>query len=556
MNDAQPSAELRDFPLVPERPSLFGPLLLGLVTGLLVVNLLGGSGATGLVVPLGGLAAALLTSTLVSALGQRQSPDRLRITADRVSLLRAERVLRSVKLALLTEVQEVETADGGRILLIGDDRRIIGLGSFQLEREREYPKITEQIVEAMQRLDPSGERARAAVTAGRLRARLAQQPVRGTIYLGVGLFLLSLLAMRAADSALAGRPFALEALAGIAPELVRQGETWRLFSHAFVPADLMQALLATISIFWLGTWLERLLGWERVLLGFLAGVVAAGASLVLADWPVPFLGADGGVFGLLGMVLAVRFVSGSRLPRWFRPGLMFWIISVFVALQLPIFQRSLSVPNGGNPVPLTPELTEAGQLAPDLMLLPWLPHFAALLAGLVVGALLVAGSELPASDGERRRWWPFAWVACLALAIGLAGAVSHPFRGHAEDAALIADGLASLPPNAYAAEIQNGYAYDLLVPGQLAPTAEAVVVGAYLAEAAAASSERRSWHVLDTLAVARYRQKRPDDARDVLLEARRAAETDDLDEANRRAVLDRIDRRLKEFEAGGPLSRE
>lgn len=547
MTGPQADLELRDFPLAAERPSLFAPLMLGLPTGFLVSQLLRGAGFEGVLPLLGGLLTALVTATLVSAQALRQVPDRLRITREQVALLRGGRLVRGVKLASLSEVHEVETPDGGKVLLIGDDRTIIGLGSFQLERERDYADVTAQIVEAMQRLDPSGERARAAVDAGRLRERLAQQPVRGTVYLGVALLGLSLLALRAADSVLAGRPFALETLGSLVPALISQGEGWRLFSHPFVPNSPFHAVLAALSVFWLGAWLERLLGWERVLLGFVTGVVAAGAVLVTVKWPVPFTGADGGVFGLLGMVLAVRLVSRRRLPRWFRPGALFWVITLFSALQLPVFQRSLGMPASGGVVPAELVVAWAG-------LAPWLPHLAALLAGLAVGGLLVAGTDLPATAADRQAWRPFAWVACVALAVGVAGGIWHPFRNHPDDAAIIAEGLVSMVQTPYAAEILNGYSYEMVAPESAPP--EAVELGAALAETAVGASGRRAWHILDTLAVARFRQNRADDARTLLVEAQKAAERDKLTADQRRLVLDRIDRRLAEIDKGGPLSRE
>jgi rhomboid protease GluP len=87
--------------------------------------------------------------------------------------------------------------------------------------------------------------------------------------------------------------------------LVATGQVWRLLSHAFLHADKVHLLVNGISLFSMGGLIERLLGWRRFIVLYVASALAGGlASAFLAD-PHLSVGASGAIWGLLGASLAL-----------------------------------------------------------------------------------------------------------------------------------------------------------------------------------------------------------------------------------------------------------
>lgn len=536
LSAADAAPEPREFALLPGRTPMGTPLMVGLLAGFLALRLLSITGLPEPMRMLGGLLVALGVGTLASTLARRQIPDRLRLTGETVELARGTHPVRRVELARLSEVNELPTMHAGKVLFLADHRQSIVLAAGQLVQPHRYEQITQSIIEALQRLDPTGLVGPAAVRAGRVRDEVARQPVRAAPIFAAIVAGSSLMGY-AVRGELATRPFPDELLGALSGPLVFAGETWRLLSYPFLHASGgggAHLVLTAAGLLWLGAYLERIVGWERLLLGIVAGVVGGAAAHVAVAGPLPALGASPAVFGLLGVTAALAIVGRKRLPRAMLPRAGFWGLVVLLALLLP-------------------------GTAIDARLVPLISfeaHAGALLAGLVVGLATLAGRPLPVEPDARAEMRAFAWVAIAALGIGFIGGVIHPRRGHVADDEIVARAILDLPPHALAASYQNNLAYTMV--SQRSVPADTLDIGARLASAAVDATGRQQPHVLDTLAVARYKQGQVDEARELIVEALMIVEEQlkgppaMAQQAQQMRVL--LHQRLEDFDRGGELS--
>ena len=96
-------------------------------------------------------------------------------------------------------------------------------------------------------------------------------------------------------------------------ERIREGEVWRLATMMFVHAGLMHLFFNASALAEFGRSVENLYGPRRLLAIFFgAGITGAIASFVAT--PTPSVGASGGIFGLIGALLAFGLRHHPSLP--------------------------------------------------------------------------------------------------------------------------------------------------------------------------------------------------------------------------------------------------
>lgn len=499
------------FPLRVGRAASLTPLVVGVVSAIIVVDLVGSFHKLTLAeFNIVGVLAGVLATALASTLSRRGVPDAVRLTDTAFELMHGRRVLRSVDLTNLKEVS-VFDVDAGPILLVSDKRRHITLPSFSLVEARHYQELTQHIVEAMERIDPTGSVARGAVSTGRLRQEIAEQPVRGTYFITAVVTLASMLALRNRED-LSGEPFPDEAVGALSTPLVMHGETFRLFSYMFHHASFMHLAVCSVGILYIGGYLEKILGWERVLLALVAGVLGGAIGHMLLAPPVAALGAGGGLYGLFGLLGAVALLK-RHMPPTLVPAPGFWVMIALIAVLLPP----------------TAELQVVGSLLPSSLspqdLLAMVKRLSALVAvdlggallGFLVGCLMIVGVDVPASAHARQWMRPFAFLGIVVLGIGLVGGLLLLKRDRSNDVEILSQTLLDLPHTDASGELQNFVAYPRLVDPKA--SARSIEVAARLAQMAADNTRRRNPIILDTLAVARYRQKQVGEARSLVTEA-------------------------------------
>jgi membrane associated rhomboid family serine protease len=106
-----------------------------------------------------------------------------------------------------------------------------------------------------------------------------------------------------------GEEFVLRNLA-LTPSIVLSGgAVWTLITSMFMHGGFFHIFANMFSLFFIGTFLERIIGkkrffWVYMISGIIGGVFFILASLIFGGLDVPAVGASGAIFGLLG-VLAV-----------------------------------------------------------------------------------------------------------------------------------------------------------------------------------------------------------------------------------------------------------
>jgi membrane associated rhomboid family serine protease len=100
------------------------------------------------------------------------------------------------------------------------------------------------------------------------------------------------------------------------PPYVADGEWYRLLTSAFLHDGLIHIGCNMALLWWVGSELERALGWARFLALYLvAGLGGAAASYVLSPLNIAALGASGAVFGLFGAYVVVARRVGADASR-------------------------------------------------------------------------------------------------------------------------------------------------------------------------------------------------------------------------------------------------
>ncbi len=134
-------------------------------------------------------------------------------------------------------------------------------------------------------------------------------------------------------------PLGLVPLGANSPVLVRAGQWWRLFAssvlHQYLPWHLHFTLNA-ISLYSLGSLLERLLGHAGFWLVYAASAVMGGVISAGLGRGVVAVGASGAVFGLLGSLLTVQLRYRATMPAGVRQSQRWWITIAVINVGLPI----------------------------------------------------------------------------------------------------------------------------------------------------------------------------------------------------------------------------
>lgn len=176
--------------------------------------------------------------------------------------------------------------------------------------------------------------------------------------------------------------------------LVGNGEWYRILTGGFMHAGLLHLAMNMAALFFIGSQLERVLGWWRYLAVYLASLCGGGLGVVLLfrTGDGPTVGASGAIFGILGAFLALQLAMGQNPLRS--------DLGMLVALNLVITFAVPGISIGG--------------------------HLGGLIVGAVAGGILVAGTP-PARQAAQERAARGAGVvvvgiACFALAVLIAQA--------------------------------------------------------------------------------------------------------------------------------------
>jgi rhomboid protease GluP len=116
---------------------------------------------------------------------------------------------------------------------------------------------------------------------------------------------------------------ALRDMGALSPQLVENGDWWRLVTSMFLHASVPHILFNMTSLFAVGTLAERLYGSAKFLAIYLgAGLIGSICSVAFAVMSGQInelgVGASGAIFGVAGALIAVRFHPSDIIPERLR----------------------------------------------------------------------------------------------------------------------------------------------------------------------------------------------------------------------------------------------
>ena len=108
-----------------------------------------------------------------------------------------------------------------------------------------------------------------------------------------------------------GKLFSDWALQGLA---VSDGDWWRLVTAMFLHGSIFHILFNMLALYWLGTSIEQALGTRRFLLVyFVSGLAGSAGALWFSSALAVTVGASGAIFGLIGALLILEYLSTGSL---------------------------------------------------------------------------------------------------------------------------------------------------------------------------------------------------------------------------------------------------
>lgn len=116
---------------------------------------------------------------------------------------------------------------------------------------------------------------------------------------------------------------ALRDFGALSPQLVENGQAWRMFTALFLHASVPHILFNMTSLFAVGTLAERLYGSSKFLAIYVgAGLIGSLCSFAFAVMSGQMnelgVGASGAIFGVAGALVAIRFHTSDVIPERLR----------------------------------------------------------------------------------------------------------------------------------------------------------------------------------------------------------------------------------------------
>jgi membrane associated rhomboid family serine protease len=105
---------------------------------------------------------------------------------------------------------------------------------------------------------------------------------------------------------------AAEMRGGLIPTYVLAGQWWRIFTSAFLHADLMHIAFNMFALYQVGSFVEMIYGTPRMAIIYTIAALGGGLAVVYFASDVPTIGASGAIFGLFGALAVAGLRLGQR----------------------------------------------------------------------------------------------------------------------------------------------------------------------------------------------------------------------------------------------------
>jgi membrane associated rhomboid family serine protease len=118
--------------------------------------------------------------------------------------------------------------------------------------------------------------------------------------------------------------------------VLQGGQWWRILSGAFLHGSLLHIAVNMLSLWYLGRFIEMVLGPWRMLFVYVASLIASGLGIVYFSAPyVPTVGASGAIFGLFGALFAVGFKLGKPGMELVRANVGILVLNLIITFTVP-----------------------------------------------------------------------------------------------------------------------------------------------------------------------------------------------------------------------------
>ena len=118
--------------------------------------------------------------------------------------------------------------------------------------------------------------------------------------------------------------------------VLQGGQWWRIFTSAFLHSGLIHIGVNMLSLWYLGRFIEMVLGPWRMFVVYMLSLVASGLGVVFFSPPyVPTIGASGAIFGLFGALFAVGFKLGRPGMELVRANVGILVLNLIITFTIP-----------------------------------------------------------------------------------------------------------------------------------------------------------------------------------------------------------------------------
>ncbi len=118
--------------------------------------------------------------------------------------------------------------------------------------------------------------------------------------------------------------------------VLQDHQWWRIISSAFLHGGLVHIGVNMLSLYWLGRFIEAVLGSPRMLLVYTVSLIGAGLAVTYFAPPETLtLGASGAIFGLFGALFAFGLKLGERGGELVRSNIGILILNLIFSFSFP-----------------------------------------------------------------------------------------------------------------------------------------------------------------------------------------------------------------------------
>jgi membrane associated rhomboid family serine protease len=118
--------------------------------------------------------------------------------------------------------------------------------------------------------------------------------------------------------------------------VLQDHQWWRILTGAFLHGSLVHILVNMLSLWFLGRFIEMVLGSWRTLFVYMVSLVASGLGVVYFSAPnVPTVGASGAIFGLFGALFAVGLKLGKPGMELIRANIGILVLNLIITFTIP-----------------------------------------------------------------------------------------------------------------------------------------------------------------------------------------------------------------------------